>query len=375
MEQNIIKIAVIDSGVDLGLEYFVHKKIYALEVTEQDGEYKVVNSWTDDNGHGTEIIHIITGVIGASCEYEIYSIKVLNHDLKCSIGKLCYALGYIAENLEVDIINLSLGFYTYYMELHDIICSLKSQVKAIVSAFDNNEKMTSYPAAFPEVFGISGTKTIELDKFIYEKDSNIIQVSDTPLCVISKGGKRKSVYGNSYSCALFTGILAKELSKNRFTLEVDTIIHNVAVKKESLRRRLPGNHKANERALIFPMETTTEEELIRLSYYCEIIAVVSFKKYLIPSIDLPFKEGIKVIPVYDDMQKACYLKPDCIYIGSLAFLGKEKEKFFYHEIFDATAMHGIAVSCMEKPIEISLDEYSIGRGKEIPWYEYMSVLL
>lgn len=364
---------MIDSGVDLGLEYFLYKKIYALTVTERDGEYKVVNSWTDDNGHGTEIVHIITGVIGEFCEYEIYSIKVLNQNLKCNIKKLIYALRYITENLRVDIINLSLGLHTYYSELHEIICNLKNKGIVIVSAFDNNEKMKSYPAAFSEVLGIKGIKTAQLDKCIYDKKSSNVQVSDTPFCVISKDGKRKRVYGNSYSCALFTGILAKELSKNYS--DFDTIIHNISVKKEFLRKRKPGKHKVNERVAVFPLEAITEEELIRLTNYSEIIAVVSIKKYLFPSIEIVSREVKKVVPVYDDIQNAYLLRPDCLYIGSLAFLGEKLEKSFYYNIFDVAAMHGIAISCMEIPIELLRDMYSSDRWKNILWYEYKSILL
>ncbi|MBD5589592.1 S8 family serine peptidase, partial [Clostridium botulinum] len=75
MKNNKIKIALIDSGVDINNLNLYNKPIVSIKITENNGDFEYENSLIDENGHGTAIC----GIIFDKCsDIELISIKILN---------------------------------------------------------------------------------------------------------------------------------------------------------------------------------------------------------------------------------------------------------------------------------------------------------
>jgi subtilisin len=149
-----IKIAVIDSGL-----FNDHDDLQAkggFDFTEGSSNPK--DTWTQDKlGHGSHVAGVIAalhnsqGIKGFVPEAEVYSLKIFpggrNSDLVNSI-KECVALG-------VDIVNMSIGTEERSELVYQEIQNLREQGIACIAAVGNSGGAVQYPAAFPEVLGVS----------------------------------------------------------------------------------------------------------------------------------------------------------------------------------------------------------------------------
>lgn len=153
-----IKIAIIDSGVDLCEEIDV-KERYNL-VPEEEG---VLPIYDDMTGHGTAIAGIIAGksvegryAKGINSNVELYSIKVLDGENSAPLNRLVEGI-YKAIEYDVDIINLSLGTTINSKILHKAIIDANNAGILIVAAAGNRGKsdgIVEYPAAYKEVLSV-----------------------------------------------------------------------------------------------------------------------------------------------------------------------------------------------------------------------------
>lgn len=151
-----LKIVVLDSGVDVACIQLINNNIYSLAINKRNGVYQIENSIINEEQHGSLIIReILNGVGNNNCE--IYSIKILDDNLNCDIGKLLFALDYVYRNIKPNIINLSLGYKKENIQVYNIIKRIISMGTLIVAAYDNEDE-ESFPAKYPEVIGVKGIK-------------------------------------------------------------------------------------------------------------------------------------------------------------------------------------------------------------------------
>lgn len=150
-----IKIAVIDSGIDLDVNV---KKRYNLVPTEEN----VSPLYDDLTGHGTGVAGIIASngsnvnVKGINSDVEIYSIKVFDGDNSAPLSRIIEAI-YKAIECDVDIINMSLGTVEYSEILHQAIKEAYDKNILIVAAAGNGgegDNKIEYPAAYDEVLSV-----------------------------------------------------------------------------------------------------------------------------------------------------------------------------------------------------------------------------
>lgn len=201
---NKIKIAIIDSGVYTKHTAFQNEKIELIDLTPECEDTDTEKEF----GHGTAVYGIIR-----RCECaDIVNIKIAGMDTGVEITDLIRALDYVFRNLDVNIINLSLGVNcTEELDLLKDMCKkITDKGIVIVAAFDNLGSY-SYPAAFKNVIGvISGQSCSRITEFEY--------IEDCIVNIAAKGMLQRLLWteppyiflgGNSFACAHVTVQVAK----------------------------------------------------------------------------------------------------------------------------------------------------------------------
>lgn len=248
-----IKIALIDSGVDINHSDLYDKYIQGIELTGKRDKSYVKNSFSDVNGHGTAI----AGIIFDKCKnIDLLSIKVFDKDLKCSFDSLYKSLKFAIEE-NVQIINLSLGTTEKKHEekLYRLCEVAVNKGIYIVSAFHNKETV-SYPAAFTNVFGVIGKKFNYKYGYIYDSNTNKVIANGARQRDCWSDNSYEYIYGNSFACANFTGILANlmyESSINCWNDLKKEIIKNSLNNKQCEEIDEKDERKWMKRILYFPI--------------------------------------------------------------------------------------------------------------------------
>lgn len=212
-----MKIAVIDSGINLEFKQFNYIDIECINIT--DLSKKAV----DENGHGTASV---AEIIKINRQADILVIKVLDENARASLGALLKALRYCLARDDIDIINLSLS-----CEINDravisvfesIIKSLLDKGITIVSSVANTygklKNDYGYPANFAGVIKVrheySDTCYVEYnkadDQYIYHGTYNLVPW---------KNNEYKFYRANSSAASKAAGILSEgAISDKRGTL-------------------------------------------------------------------------------------------------------------------------------------------------------------
>ena len=101
------KIVIIDSGIDLTNKEFEGKKISGIHIYgDKSGEINIDENIKDQIGHGTAV----ASMLNKDIDNELFIIKIFDDEMEGDINLLVRALEYVYENVECDIINMSVGF-------------------------------------------------------------------------------------------------------------------------------------------------------------------------------------------------------------------------------------------------------------------------
>lgn len=149
-EKDKMKVAIIDSGVNVDKMFLNCSHIECLKYSKTDGFIKTTE--TVSNEHGTEIAEIL--LQEAPSEVEIVSLQILGENNKCTFDALISAIEYCID-LGVNLINLSLGYSSSDMDkIHKLkdMCQTAIDKGIFIVAVSNNEvSKASYPASFSNV--------------------------------------------------------------------------------------------------------------------------------------------------------------------------------------------------------------------------------
>ncbi|MFP4498519.1 MAG: S8 family serine peptidase [Vulcanimicrobiota bacterium] len=227
-----IKIAVIDSGVDVTHPVLGNCVKKSVKLLRKNEEIKVVKSdFTDSFGHGTACAGVIHEI---APDAEIYSVKVLGSNLRSTGDIFISGLKWALEN-NVNLVNLSLGTTKskYYSALQQLTDSAYFK-KLLIVAAQNNSPTPSFPAVFSSIIGV---------KAIYNQDPFDFYFSaNPPVEFLIKGVDVKLPWlnhsyetctGNSFAAPHLTGIIALILSKHPWMTPfmVKSVLYSIAVKK------------------------------------------------------------------------------------------------------------------------------------------------
>jgi hypothetical protein len=211
-EGNDVKIVILDSGVRLSHPKLSQYTVNGYNIIEDSFDIE------DYLGHGTAVTGIIKHHVPRA---DIFLVKSFEYDYTIEFEDLCRSLDYINDNIDFDLLNLSVGITECPdHERLESLCQSLSQKGILISAFHNFGAI-SYPAAYPCVIGVDSnlqyTKPFEYD-FI---ENEIINIR-------AKGGNQRLLWnkpdymiqsGSSFACAHITGLVAKMIQGKKPSID------------------------------------------------------------------------------------------------------------------------------------------------------------
>jgi len=202
-----VKVAVIDSGA-------AHH--YALSAVAERKNFSEDESELDEIGHGTHVAGIICGsqppARGIAPRSEVYALKVLGGDGKCSAESVCDAL-YYASALGCDIACLSLGSTAKSEKLHKAIRDVNSQGLVVVAAAGNDGGAVNFPAAFLETVAVGAVdRDGEVCPFSSRGEEIVCAAPGQDIQSTWLAGGYATVSGTSMAAPFVVGVLALYIS-------------------------------------------------------------------------------------------------------------------------------------------------------------------
>lgn len=211
-ENDYIKIAVIDSGIDENIELLDYSKIL-----KGKSYIEGITSYTDKVGHGTAIAGLIQSnapsiKIVPLMYYSKYPSGVPANG---GIDGICKAIYDAVDTYKCKIINISSGIYTENNELKDAIEYAESKDVIVISAVGNDyasaKDRVFYPAAYSTVIGVGAIDdNMEIAEFS-QRNESVMTVAygvDVNVISIKNNSDYTEVSGTSYAAAFFCGIAA-----------------------------------------------------------------------------------------------------------------------------------------------------------------------
>lgn len=154
-ENERIKIAILDSGIDWGNDINL-----AYQISLVPGEDEMTQVFMDGSGHGSSVASLIAakdngeGITGINPNAEIYSIRVLDDDNQAPLSRVIEGI-YMAIEQKVNIINMSFGLNKYSKALEEAIQdATDSGILVVAAAGNTGDSGVQYPAAYDEVLAV-----------------------------------------------------------------------------------------------------------------------------------------------------------------------------------------------------------------------------
>ena len=213
-------IAIIDSGVECPERY----RGASVRCDENSDEYIIGNDYYDSNGHGTIVKNIIEKNVS---DAELFIMKIFNDEEEVDSQKLIFALDYLNDKIQPNIVHMSLGvsFCDNILDLQKACEKLINRGTIIVSAYSNDGSL-SYPAAFPFVIGVeSSSKVIKKTDYFYLENSPInIAAIGVAQRLKGKDNRYFDVIGSSFSAPYITAKVARIFANNKKGLCTEEIL-------------------------------------------------------------------------------------------------------------------------------------------------------
>ncbi len=214
VEASSLKVAVIDSGVDLTHPDLKTNLVDGINLVEPS------KSVQDIDGHGTKVAGLIgavtnnqLGVVSPSRGTSIMPIKVTENgtgNLSTVVQGIRYAIDH-----DADVINLSLGNYNNSFALRTVIEEAITKNILIVGAAGNdNDSGVVFPAAYPDVLAVASVKTGTEEKASFSNYGSLVDIAapGTDIYSTSLNGEYAFDKGTSMSAPIVasSGVLLKE---------------------------------------------------------------------------------------------------------------------------------------------------------------------
>lgn len=212
---NRIKVALIDSGVDLFEDIEVEEYINLIP-----GEEEVLPLFWDTSGHGTSIAGVIAardneaGITGIAPDVELYSARVLDADKVAPVSRIVEAI-YWAIEKDVNIISISFGT-TMRSEALETAVRAAHEKGILLVAAAGNHGVVEYPAAMEEVMAVGGT---DIDGIVcdYSAEGEEVEIVAPAEKIRTTGGFGGTLICNGTSMAVphVVGVAARLWEKDR----------------------------------------------------------------------------------------------------------------------------------------------------------------
>lgn len=237
-------IAIIDTG------YSPHFETKDSIITEKQKSF-VASETIDENGHGTMVCGVVVakddmnGIVGVAPNAKIIPIKCIpNSGMFSDINLLINSLRYALE-LNVDIVNMSLGRYQPFgQEVEQLIQEFYDRNIPVVCAAGNRaDKPVMYPANYPTTIGVTSFKKgRSISDFSPSGDNIDFALPGDHIITTTLDDKYAVVSGSSFAAPFMSGIIALMISHYKRinkTYSVEGIIDKLKTKC----MKIDGNDK------------------------------------------------------------------------------------------------------------------------------------
>ncbi|MBP2076956.1 S8 family serine peptidase [Oceanobacillus polygoni] len=205
-----IKVAILDSGINKSHDALRNVQFEEVNIIEPNQPI------IDKFGHGTAIAGIIAGedvgVNSLDSNIILYDVKVLNDKGEGTIEDIINGIMWSVEQ-EVDVINISFGFFDDKKGLHDAIRAATKEGIVVTAAAGNTMGLSvDYPAKYEEVLSIASIdKNFNIDP---QSGYGKIDYSAPGVNVISTDnqGGISEFSGTSFATAYASGVIASIVS-------------------------------------------------------------------------------------------------------------------------------------------------------------------
>jgi subtilisin family serine protease len=202
-----IRVCILDSGVDAGLERVGEVKRSVTVEADGDGSPRVVeDSEGDVFGHGTACAGIIRSI---APEVELTSVRVLGPNNRGSGELMMAGLGWALEQGH-QVVNMSLS--TSKTELLDGLRRLADGAyfqRGTIVASAHNVAADSYPWRFASVISVGSHEDPDPMRFYCNPDPPVeFYGPGLDIEVVWRGGEVVRTSGNSFATAHLSGICA-----------------------------------------------------------------------------------------------------------------------------------------------------------------------
>ena len=359
-----IRIVIIDSGVNC--EHPLLQNIHISDASfsifsDKMGEYGFSKDINDEFGHGTAVCGILAKLVPEST---FIIAKIFDEaNLRADGNKLNLALKYVIENMECDIIHMSLGTVLPSVELEEL-CKIASEKGIVmVSAYDNAGAI-SYPANYPEVIGVDAdNRCVRADDFM------IIGSYNTT--ILAKGGNHRLAWvnppyiisqGSSFSAAYVTAYVAKMLSLGIDKGDIIRTFKKISLKSVKLKEQsIPNVFQVPFRiqnAVLFPYNKEMHSLVNYADHLPFHIKMICDSKYTgrinkrIQSLN-----GKNTYSV-NSIDQVCWDEVDTLILGHLNDLESSIGQKIKKEILDICLLNRVNVYAFDDlAMEISSDDF------------------
>lgn len=214
MADNVIQIAVIDSGISPHPKY--HGEFAGIHIFfDSTGTINIDNDFRDDLGHGTAVNGLIHRIIP---EAQLFNIRIYENEFYSECEDLLLAaLDYTINYLNCQIVNISSGISSCKNpnKMETRLKELYDRGIIVVAAYHNVGCM-SLPASSKYVIGVDSSSKIS-------NELEYIYIENSLINVEAKGGLQRLPWkdgtyiadsGTSFATAHVSGIIAKMIQKD-----------------------------------------------------------------------------------------------------------------------------------------------------------------
>ena len=232
-----VVIALVDSGLDVSHADLAGRLwVNAGEIPgngiddDANGYIDDVNGWNfvsdnnnlvDSYGHGTQVAGVMAavgnngrGIAGVCWQCKIMVVTAMQNGGAANYSDIAAAVAYASSN-GADVINLSLGGYADSSMLADAV--VEASVTAVLVGGAGNDDSSSpfYPAAYPEVVGVTATDDSDAKAIFSNYGSwvDVVAPGDT-IRTTALGGGYGTDSGTSLATAFASGVAGLIASKH-----------------------------------------------------------------------------------------------------------------------------------------------------------------
>ncbi len=238
-------VAVVDTGVDLTHEDLSAHVLTGSGANCLSGTCSGSESAADDNGHGTHVAGIAAaltnngkGVAGLSLNSSILPVKALNSSGSGSYAAIASGIKWAVDH-GADVINLSLGGYSYSSTLCSAVTYATSNGVVLVAAAGNDAtSQPLYPAACPGAIGVAATSSNDTTASWSNYGAPDVFVSAPGVSIYSTylGNQYATMSGTSMATPFVAGLAGLLLGQvpSRTDADVKTILASTSDKVGSV---------------------------------------------------------------------------------------------------------------------------------------------